>query len=81
MKEPSKAAAEGFEILRLLNLFKVIKTCHVAVSKPNRKSLQGLCREVPWCRMDEPSKAAAQGFELLSLLMLLKVPETCHVAA
>ena len=25
-----------------LKLFKVIKTCHVAVSKPNRKSLQGL---------------------------------------
>ena len=42
IEEPSKAAAEGFELLRLLILFKLPKTCHVAVSKPNRNSLQGL---------------------------------------
>ena len=37
--ERSKAAGDGFELLTLL---KVPKTCHVAVSKPNRNSLQGL---------------------------------------
>ena len=39
---PSKAAAEGFEVLRpskaAAEVLMVLKTCHVAVSKPSRNS-------------------------------------------
>ena len=37
--EPSKAAAEGLEVLRVSRVLNRPKTCHVAVSKPNRNSL------------------------------------------
>ena len=55
------------------------KTCHVAVLKPNRNSLQGLSRVVLGCqsRGSEFSKAAAEVFEILKLL---KAPKPCHVA-
>ena len=58
---------------------KVPKTCHVAILKPNRNSLQGLSRVVLGCQSlgSEFSKAAAEVFETLKLL---KVPKPCHVA-
>ena len=40
------------------------KTCHVAVSKPNRNSLWGLGRYHGKAGKT-PSKAAAEGFEVL----------------
>ena len=40
------------------------KTCHVAVSKPNRNSLWGLGRYHGKAG-GTPSKAAAEGFEVL----------------
>ena len=64
----------------------VPKTCHVAVSKPNRNSLWGLGRHHDKAS-GTPSQAAAEGFAVqrpskaaAGLLKLLRGAQTCHVA-
>ena len=57
----------------LLKLLKVPKTCHPAVSKPNRNSLQGLeaayldAKASTGGATAYPAQASVDGFELLKL--------------
>ena len=73
---PSKAAAEGFELLKLL---KVPKTWVEPLPMPHkllfRDPIGTVCGAGAWAW--PWFGAAVEDFELLSLL---KVPKTCHVA-
>ena len=67
-----KPAAEGCEVPRpakaaaeVLKLWGLPKTCHIAVSKPNKNSLWGLGRYHGQAS-GTPSKAAAEGCEVLT---------------
>ena len=58
MLRPSKAAARLLKVLR-----PVPKTCHAAVSKPNRNSFVN--REAPWQSKRDAARAAVEGCAVL----------------
>ena len=67
------AAAEGFEVLRVLKVLKRAQNVSRRVSKLNRNSLLCGLGKYHGKAGAEPSKAAAEGFEVLMVLKVLRL--------